>query len=159
MIKAKYKGGSSVILSNPHDIDYFIYVETKEERREMLIHNHDHSVDNHYRVVGHDPHIFLGCYALPLMELVEGEEIEAIKNFSIFNEAVKTEYIKLLKEKSKQFDKSDKRWYHILVAYYMYKNGEMKLTSQQKEVVQKTHDNGITDTMFNKIIDYFNQFD
>lgn len=155
MLKAKYKGGSSVLLPQPNDTDYFFYYDTPQECREALIKNHDHSVDNHYRVIGYDPRVSLWCYVFPFMELVEGEEIKELKEFSIFDEQVKTEYIALLKKEIERINKSSKRWYHIVIAYYMYQNGEMTLTSQQLKVAQDTHDKGVSDYMFNKIVDYF----
>lgn len=157
MLRAKYKCGSSVILPTSRDIDFVYYYDTEEERKNALIHNHDHSVDNHFCLYEKRTKVRLGCYAYPFMQHIEGEVIEEFATFSILEEPIKNEYIGLIKKHIGYLSKESKQWYHILIAYYMYKNGEMKLTSQQKEVVQNAHDRGITDTMYNKVVDYFNQ--
>lgn len=156
MFRAKYKCGSSLILPNPNDDDYVYYYDTNEERLEALRNNLNHSVDNHYCIFNEAKRIRLFCYIYPQLEHIEGEEID-FKSFSIFDEDVKREYIALLKKNIAHLPKENKRWYHIVIAYFMYKNGEMKLTTQQKEVAQNTHDKGISENMYNKMVDYFNK--
>ena len=143
MLRAVYKGGSSILLNQHNDEDYFYYYETKEERRKALIYNKDHSKDNHYRLWGSEPKVFLGCWAYPFMELVEGEEIEGIKDFSIFDHRL--EIKTLLLRHISYFQDSWKQWYHILILCYMFKNGKMELTQAQLTKVQQVHDNGITE--------------
>lgn len=145
MIRAVYKAGSSCILPKPKDEDYIYYCDNAEERRRLLIENTDHSVDKHFRVWGSEPKVFLGCYIYPFMQLVEGEKIEGIETFSIFDETIKTQYVELLKETAKRLENKSKKWYHILIACYMFKNEKMELTQEQIKKVQEVHDNGITD--------------
>lgn len=154
MLRAIYKCGSACILPTPKDEDYIYYYDTNEERLEALKKNHNHSVDNHYRIWGSEPKVFLGCYIYPFMEKIDGEDID-FQSFDIFDEKIKEQYFEVINRNIEHFKKEDKRWYHIVIAYYMYKNEQMKLTSQQKEVAQNTHDRGISDTMYNKVIDYF----
>lgn len=97
MVKSVYKGGSSVVLPNPSDIDYFYYYKTNKERVKALENNSDHTVDNHYKMWGKRLNIFLGCYAYPFMEHISGEEIPEFKEFNVCEH--KEEYI----EKAKFF--------------------------------------------------------
>ena len=99
----------------------------------------------------------MGCYAYPFMQHISGEQITEFENFSILDETIRPQYIEVVKKNLTCIPRKSKRWYHIVIAYYIFKNGEMKLTTQQKEVVQNTHDKGISDTMYNKVVDYFNQ--
>lgn len=153
MLKAKYKTGSSCILSNSNDVDYIYYYDTKEERLEALKKNRDHSVNNHYRVWGSEPKVFLGCYIYPFMEHIEGEEID-FNGFSIFNEDVKTQYISLLKRYAERLNKADKNWYHIFIAVKMYEKGGIKLSKKVLETAQNIHDNGIDNDNYQHIIDF-----
>lgn len=155
MLKAIYKTGSSIFLEAPKDKDFVLYFETEEERREALIHDQNHEVDNHYCLIEKATKTRLGCYIYPMMELVEGEEIEALKNYNFLEH--KEEYMALVKPYVAKMSKTDKRWYHLVVAYYMFSGEKTKLTKAQLEVVQNTHDKGISDNMYNKVVDYFNQ--
>lgn len=144
MLKAIYKCGSQCILPDSNDKDYLKVYETKEERREELIKNTNHSVDYHFDNLDRIPRVFLGCYIYPLMELVEGEEIKELKEFSIFDEKVKEQYVPLLKKYMTFLPDNSKLWYHILIACYMYERNKMSLTKTQLKKVQAVHDNGIT---------------
>lgn len=137
MLLAIYKCGSGLLLDNPRDNDLLYIFETKEQAMDALIKNRDREKDIHFEWLGHNK-IFLGCYAYPLMELLEGEEIDEFKKFSIFDH--EEEYKDLLKSYAKKLSLNDKRWYHILVAIYMYENGKSKLNKTQLKKVQKVHD-------------------
>ena len=150
MIRAKYLGGSSVILPIHNDIDYYYFCDTREERLELVKNNKDHSVDNHYRTIEQATKLTIFCYIYPFMQLIEGEEIKELTNFSIFDH--KNEYIALLKKYINRLDKKDKHWYHILVATYMFKNVKMKLTKKQLENVVLVHNQGINDELYSYII-------
>ena len=155
MLRAKYKCGSSVILPTPRDIDVVYYYDNEEERRDALLHNHSHDIDNHYCLVEKATLIRMGCYAYPFMELIDGEEIEALKNFNFLEH--KAEYAEKMKPYLSGMSKVDKRWYHLVIAYYMFKEEKTTLTKAQLKVAQNAHDKGISDDMYNKVVDYFNQ--
>lgn len=157
MLRAIYKGGSSVILPNPNDIDYFYYYDSEEERKEALIKNHDHSVDNHYKLYDKRAKVFLGCYNYPNMEYISGEHINEFETFDIFEESIKTQYLEVIKRKIAYMSKNNKQWYHLVILYYMYSENRKKLTKAQLKIAQKTHDEGVSDEMYNKIVDYFSK--
>ena len=129
MLRAIYKCGSACILPTPKDEDYIYYYDTNEERLEALKKNHNHSVDNHYRIWGSEPKVFLGCHIYPFMEKVEGDDID-FQAFNIFDENTKKQYFDVIKKYIEFLPKENKKWYHIVIAYYMYKKGEINLTTQ-----------------------------
>lgn len=148
MLKAIYKTGSSLLLDKTNDKDLVYFYETKEEKREALIkYKHDANADVHFDYV-RPLKVFLGCYIYHFMVKVKGTNLHLDK-FDIFNEQTKAEYIELLKNYASWLPKESKKWYHILVACYMYKNGSYDLTEAQLEAVQRTHDKGITDAKYN----------
>ena len=153
MFRAKYKTGSWCILPRYNDKDYLLIFDTREESREALIHNHDHSVDYHYDSLDRMPKIFVGCYIYPLMEYVEGEHLECVEQFSIFEH--EQEYKDLLKDYLSWLPHEHKWWYHIYIAYCMFSKGEMSLTDQEKETALNIHDNGISQELYDSIVDYF----
>ena len=154
MLRAIYKTGSQCILPNSNDKDYVKVYDLYSESREALKHNHDHSVDYHFDGIDKMPRVFLGCYIYPFMELVEGEEIETLKNFSIFEH--KDEYVALLKREL-GLREASKQWYHILIACYMFANKKMSLTKTQLKKVQEVHDNGITQELKEYCINTLNE--
>ena len=149
---AIYKCGSSLILNNPNDDDLVYYYNSDYERKEALAKNRERDKDIKFRLVSEATKVFIGCWAYPLMELVEGDEIKKLKDFDLKDH--KEEYIALVKKYVEWLPKTDKRWYHILIGVYMLKNGKMKLTKTQLEYVQKTHNEGISDKLYANIIDY-----
>lgn len=157
MLRAIYKGGSSVILPRYRDKDYFYYYDTNDERKEALINNKDHSVDNHYKLWDKRLSVFIGCYNYPFMQHVSGEVIEDFKTFNICDH--KHEYKEAVSFKLKKLPKQHKHWYHLVIAYYMFQNNSNTITKNQLKVAQETHDYGISDYMYSKVIDYFNQID
>lgn len=142
MLRATYKIGSQCILPNAHDIDILKIYDTKEEAHDALIYNLDHSVDYHFDYITRIPYIFLGCYIYPYMELISGEEIQGIKDFSIFKH--EQEYKQLLRRHVSWMRKDCKWWYHVYIAACMFDNNEMKLTPEQTLIAQEIHDHGIT---------------
>ena len=154
MLKSVYKGGSSVILPDSNDEDYFYYYENNEERRKALINNKDHSVDNHYELWENRLNVFLGCYAYPFMEYVSGEKISEFETFNICEH--KTEYVEIAKKYIGFMQDNSKKWYHILIACYMFENGKNEISEEQKQIAQQVHDQGITEELKSyciKIID------
>lgn len=87
MIRSIYKTGSQCILFHPHDKDFIIYCDTNEEINQLKNQNKDIERDNHYTTLekGKQCDIYIGCYIYPFMELIYGEEIKELKNFSIFD--------------------------------------------------------------------------
>lgn len=154
MLKSVYRGGSSVILDRPNDIDYFYYFDDVEEKRQAFAINHDKKHDNHFRVWKDECLIFLGCYAYPFMELVEGEEIKSFKKFNICEH--KSEYKKLALNMINIIKDTNKKWYHILTACYMFTNENNTLTDEQREIIQKVHDEGITEELKQYCVDTLN---
>lgn len=150
-----YKCGSSVVLDNPRDKDFLKIYKTLEESRKAHIENTDHSVNWHFDNADSLPKITLGCYAYPFLELVKGKEIPAIKNFNLIEH--KKEYYKLVKKYFDWLPLKHKWWYHIVIAYFMFKKGEMTLTEQEKEMAQQVHDNGIDSDLAETIKSFFNQ--
>ena len=153
MLKAVYKGGSSVILPNPNDTDYFYFYDNEQERNEAFKKNKDRSCDNHYKLLSDNPKVFFGCYAYPRMVLIRGEEIESFKKFSILKH--KKEYSKVALNYISFLKNQSKTWYHIVVAYFMFKNGKESLTEEQINIVQKVHDCGIDQELKDKITEEF----
>lgn len=151
MLKATYRTGSSLILPNSNDNDVVFFYETKEERREALIkHKHSDEIDAHFDYI-RPLKVFLGCYIYHFMELVEGEDLH-LNDFSIFEH--QEEYMELLKWYAERLSKKNKRWYHILTAYYMFKNNSYDLTEPQLKAIQSAHDKGITDAKYNLCIEW-----
>jgi len=151
MRKAIYKTGSSLLLENYHDIDEVWFFETREEKLEAvktLPHEKDRDVHCDYI---RPLKVFLACYLYHYMQLIEGEDLH-LDEFSIFDH--KDEYIALLKRYVSWLPRDRKKWYHILTAVYLLKKGEYKLTKTQLNNIQNTHDNGISDKLYNYIIDY-----
>lgn len=152
MLRAIYKTGSSLILPKPKDIDTVYYYDNNLERLEALKRYKHKKEDIHFRIFNNEPYVFLGCYIYHFMELIEGEENLKFKDFSIFNN---DEYLKCLKKYYDFLPDKNKKWYHIIIAMYLYKNNEYKLTKQQIEVAQFVHDNGITPELKQEIKEYF----
>lgn len=144
MFRAIYKTGSSLFLPNSNDLDFVCYYDSDRECKEALITNHDRNVNKHFCTVSNATRIILGCYIYHYMELVEGEEIPALQNFSIFDENTKERYLNILRRYSENLRTNDKRWYHIVTAMFLYQNNDYNLTNEQLEVIQSVHDNGIT---------------
>lgn len=142
MLRAIYKGGSCVLLKNYNDIDYFYYYDNRVERVCAVRNNKDHKVNNHYRLWEKRLKIFLGCWSYPYEEKVDGEEIVEFKDFNICDH--KQEYKACVLPLTNIFKDNDKRWYHILIACYMFENKKHHITKKQLEIVQKVHDEGIT---------------
>lgn len=152
MLRAKYVGGSSLFLDNPNDIDYFYYYDTHEERIEGVINNKERVIDIHFVEIANATKIRLDCYTYPFMKLIEGDEIEELKKFSIFKH--EDEYKDLLRKYVFKLNKDCKLWYHILIAVYMFENRKMKLTKAQLKNVQKVHDEKcINDELYNYIVE------
>ena len=152
MLRAVYKCGSQLFLSKPHDIDVLMVYDTRKECREAIKMNADRSVDKHYMCMENLDVVFLGCYARPFLELIEGQEIEKLKNFSIFDH--EEEYKSLLRGFAHSLSKEHKYWYHIYIAVRMFDKGKMSLTKKEKETAQKIHDKGINEELYAYIIDF-----
>lgn len=150
MLRAVYQVGSSVILSKYRDIDYLYIYDTIEEKREAFRKGkHEKGIDNHYVALEKLPFIYVGCWGYHYAKLIDGEEIDVIKNFNLF------EHKDRLKEMcSKYFGvirDTDKRWYHILILYYMFKDNKITLSEEQLNAIQSVHDNGITEQLKSEI--------
>ena len=155
MLKAKYRTGSIQILPKHRDIDFVYYYETKEERLEALRNNQELDVNIHFDVFPTQPRITTFCYLYPLMELIEGEECEALKTFNVCDH--KHEYKKVAMKFVERMKDNDKRWYHILIACYMFENNKNAITEEQKENAQAVHDNGITEELKEYCINILNK--
>ena len=147
MNRSVYIGGSSVLLHNPKDIDYFYYFDTNEERVDALRKSTEQDCDCHFVLFEKAISVFLGCWAYPYMQYVAGEVIEGFAKFSIFEHKEKLKSI--LTWYANRLDIKHKKWYHILILCYMFENKKMKLTNEQIEKVQKVHDKGATKTIKN----------
>lgn len=150
MLRSVYRTGSSLILDKSNDKDYIYYYDTVAERKKALIKNRNHDNDLKFRVFGSEPKIFLGCYIYPYMELVQGEEIPEFKTFNLLDH--KREYVDLLKKYIPDMLDVDKRWYHILIAYYIFKKDNFQ---DHLDQIQSVHDNGITPELKNTLLKYF----
>ena len=147
MLKAKYTTGSSCFLENSNDKDEVWFYETKEEANEARRKRKGgvKGIDVHYDYI-RPLKVFLGCYIYHYSKLVEGEDLH-LDEFSIFDH--KEEYIELLKKYVSWLPKTEKKWYHILTACYMFDNNSYDLTDAQLTAIQRTHDKGITDAKYN----------
>jgi len=154
MLKAIYKTGSQLVFEHSNDKDYVHFYETNEERLNALKkHKYDKEADVHFAVAS--PRIFIGCYIYPFMELVQGEEIEELKNFNLIDH--KDEYIVLVRKYMKWLTRENKKWYHIYLGISMLDRGVMELTDEQRKNAQSIHDNGINDELYDYIIDYLSK--
>lgn len=139
--RAIYSCGSSLILDNPNDTDICLVFDDVEKKKYGFEHSpHDTGYCLHFATKEYKP--FIGCYAVPLMKKLGGEDIDF--KFDIFEEETKKEYIAILRNAVKKLKDDSKQWYHVLTAIYMYENGSYILTEEQKANVQEVHDNGIT---------------
>lgn len=151
MLRAIYKTGSQLVFKHSNDKDYVRFYDTREERLLALIkHKRNDEADVHFALAV--PKIFIGCYIYPFMELVQGEEIEEFKNFSLIDH--KDEYIELVRNYVQWLPRENKKWYHIYLGISMLDRGTMELTDEQRENAQSIHDNGINDELYDYIIDY-----
>lgn len=148
MLKSVYQGGSSVILPKANDVDYFYYYETRKERLEALQSNTDHSVDKHFKLWENRVKIIFCCYLYPYMKHIDGEEISEFADFNICDH--KAEYVEEVRHFVETADSSNKKWYHILIACYMFENGKNGITKEQLNKAQQVHDNGISDYLKKK---------
>lgn len=155
MLKAVYKVGSALFFDTNKDVDYAYFYDTREEKLEALKkHRRKEGIDVHFHYK-QEPVIFLGCYSNPYMELIEGEEIEALKNFNLLD--YKDEYIALVKTYVDRLPRESKQWYHIYFGISILDRGKTKITKEQIKIAKKIHDNGIDDDLYNYIIDYLNK--
>ena len=92
---AIYKTGSSCILDTSNDKDLVYFYATKEEAREALIkYRHTEKENIHFAPIDSVQKVFLGCYILPYMVKVSGDDIDLSFNFLQHRE----EYIELLRK-------------------------------------------------------------
>ena len=153
MLKAVYKCGSSTILENAHDVDYVYIYETREERMEAFKkYRRKEGIDPHWDSLDVLPRIFAGCPLYPYLKLVEGEEVEAIKNFNLLDH--KEEYISLVRKHLEFLPREHKGWYKLYIGISMLDRGTMELSKEQIENAQKIHDDGLNCELYNYIIDY-----
>ncbi len=150
MLISVYETGSKCILPHFCDEDFVFYYETKEEALEALRKNHNRDADIHFDVFGEEPKVFLGCYIYPYMKLVKGQK-KNFDSFSIFNTDTKRKYINLLKKYVAWLKNDSKLWYHIVIAYYLFKKNKYSLSEEEIQNAQFIHDNGITEQFKNKI--------
>ena len=155
MLRSIYKTGSSVILPNPKDTDLIYYYDTSSERLEALQNYKHDNGDIHFRVVSGATSIFLGCYVYHYMQLIEGESIPNLESFSIFDEKIKPKYVECLKKHYNLLPNKHKKWYHIVIAYFLYKHGEYELSEKELKIAQSVHDKGITEQLKTEIGEYF----
>lgn len=150
MIRSVYKGGSSVILPNARDEDYFYYCETNDERVKCIENDTTRNVDNHYKLWDNRLNIFYGCYTYPFMQHIKGEIIKEFATFNICEH--KEEYKNCVQHFISKSDKKRKGWYHIYIACMMFENGKNEISDEQKAKAQKVHDNGITEQQYKFIM-------
>ena len=150
---AVYKGGSSLLLKKSRDTDLIYFYETcYEAQQERYKYNRIGDIDIHF-LKAIKPRISLWCCLYHFMELIEGENLHLDK-FSIFDH--KDEYIECLKVNI-TMPKANKSWYHILTAIYMFENNSYTLTEKQLEDIQQTHDNGISEELYQHIVKYLTE--
>ena len=155
MVRAKYKGGSQLLLKKPKDIDYIYFVDTLEEKfalNDELNNDKKKNEDFSIRLVENATKMTSFSYLYPLMILVKGEEIEALKNYDFLGK--KEEYVAYVKERVKRMRKESKQWYHIYIAICMFENNKMELTDEQVNIAQQIHDEGANDELYKYIIEY-----
>ena len=140
MLRAIYKVGSSLLLPKPKDSDYAYVFDTKEECREALRKNHNHEVDNHYEAIN-ELKTTIYAWQYPLRELVSGEEIEYLKNYSILEH--KQEYKEIAMKKIPLLEDKSKIWYHIFIVCKMFEKDSTTLTKEEIKKAQKIHDKGV----------------
>ena len=146
-MKAKYKTGSSLFFEG-NDIDYVIFCDSKEERKELISHYHrTKEACLHFRLADKPTPIILGCYSFPYCELIEGEEIPALKEFNILEH--KEEYKRTAMRYINYLKDTDKQWYHIYIACKMFERNKITLTKEMITVAKKIHDNGVDEKIKN----------
>lgn len=150
-MKSKYKTGSTLFFEG-NDIDYVIFCDTEEERKELISHyRRTKEACLHFRLADKPTPIILGCYSNPYLELIEGEEIPALKEFNILEH--KEEYKRTAMSYINYLKDTDKQWYHIYIACKMFERNKITLTKEMKTVAKKIHDNGISEDLKSYCID------
>lgn len=151
MLKARYTTGSSLLLEKHNDIDEVWFYESKEEKNNALAkYRPQEGIDVHFDYV-RPLKVFLGCYSYHYMKLIEGEDLH-LDEFNIFDH--EEEYKELLRRYVSWLPLESKKWYHIITAYYLFKNKNYDLTEAQLKVIQSTHDKGITNAKYNLCIEW-----
>ena len=153
MLRAIYKCGSQVILPNHKDEDFVKIFDNVEEMRADMEKRDDWEKDWHYSTIEREEKMWIHSYTKHFMELVEGEELDCIKKYKFLDH--KDEYKKKIQIFLATFPHTQKQWYHIYIATKFFEKGKMSLTKAEKETAQKIHDEGISEELYQYIIDYW----
>lgn len=142
-----YKTGSSLILERSNDVDIIYYYATQEEANEALRkYLHDRKCDVHFRAISSVDKTFIGAYIRPYMELLEGEEIPAIKKYNLLEH--KDEYVEKVKRLINSLPHTSKLWYHIYLGLSILRRNKLYITKEQLAKAQDIHDKGIDEDTF-----------
>lgn len=137
---AIYETGSSVILPSHHDTDLLLVFKTKQDMLNGIRYApHYTGYDLHFAHMNNINKVFVGAYVYPYMVRRCGRSVEF--NYNILEN--KEEYMNCL---SKSFEicdkiKTTKKWYHIVIGYYILLNNSYDLTSVQKEMAYLVYKN------------------
>ena len=148
---AIYLGGSYCqdFIKNKGDVDFICFVDKPVNmchiRRLLYLYFKKHDCPEKYdfiqlRTKRQEEHAY-GSYINKQMIKLIGEDIEF--KFDVIDKD-RNEYINILKETITKLDtgkiKNLKRWYQVLRGYYILKNNSYDLTEEEKEILNKVHD-------------------
>lgn len=148
---AIYLGGSRCedIITNPHDVDFICFgnapVDMCHIRRYLYFYQKHNKLPENYDFIQvrnkqKEEHAY-GSYNNKKMIKLIGEDIQF--EFDVIN-SNREEYISILLDTIDKLNsnkiKNQKRWYQILRGYYILKNNSYDVTQEQKEILNKVHD-------------------
>lgn len=158
--KSLYQTGSSLWLETPRDIDILAIYDTYQEVQEKV---KKFNKEELFEQTGYsilfmplewfpDFYIYRYPYLLKEMRLLEGEDLhpdkyDLIKNQEFKKIVINSMYNSILISYSRNLNQ--KIWYHILTTCYILENNNYELSKEQKENIQRVHDNEkITEELF-----------
>ena len=148
---AIYLGGSYCqnFIKNKHDVDFICFADKPVDmchiRRLLYFYQKYNDLPKEYdfiqvRTKQKEEHAY-GSYINKQMIKLVGEDINF--EFDVINKD-RNEYINILKETINKLNtgkiRNQKRWYQVIRGYYILKNNSYDLNEEEKEIINKIHD-------------------
>lgn len=151
-IKRIYKTGSSVLpwITNSHDKDYIIWVETFPDIRGFELFA-EKPEDECWFLKTEDSKLNPKIYSYQRMfEEALYDDMPPETKYDIFaNDEYKQYIVKYAL--GKPYTPQYKWWYHILTGIYLLDNGEYKITEEQAKNIQLCHDKRMSEELYFQI--------